>query len=141
MKTAQITFIAGTVPFIYLGAMHAIIAFKDIEHPNYFTPLNDKVRSMMQETTLRITNKTSMWKAWLGFNISHGLGIFTFGIIMLLLGLLCFDQLKLMAPIAIAFSTTYLWLSVKFWFNKPTIGITIGLQLFILSYILLLLLN
>ncbi|MEO8146739.1 MAG: hypothetical protein ABI723_03825 [Bacteroidia bacterium] len=141
MNYSQLLFIAGTIPFMYLGMVHVIIALKDIKDPRAFTPINDNVRKQMMVSPLRFTDKTTMWKAWLGFNISHGLGAFVFGLFLQLLVIqnpLCLIWLT---PLAVCISAIYLWLSLKFWFNKPTIGIATGLLFLLLAWIIQLLFN
>jgi hypothetical protein len=40
----------------------------------------------MQRTTIRLTRgRTSVWDGWLGFNITHGLGLIVLGMAVLLL--------------------------------------------------------
>ena len=65
-----------------------------------------------------------MWSAWLGFNISHGLGVFTFGLLCLLIAAQDFtlvERIDAIRPLTIAFSAAYLALSLRFWFRGPAI--------------------
>ena len=51
--------------------------------------------------------KPSMWRVWLGIHISHGLGIFTFGLLCLLIATHDFtlvERIDAIRPLAIAFS-------------------------------------
>ena len=40
----------------------------------------------MSQTRLRLTPRTDMWRAWVGFNYSHGLGLMVLGGLVLLSG-------------------------------------------------------
>ena len=66
----------------------------------------------------------TMWNAWLGFNISHGLGVFTFALLCLLIGAQDFsvvERIDAIRPLTVAFTATYLVLSLRFWFYGPAI--------------------
>ena len=86
----------------------------------------------MEGTGIRLRRKVpggnkarpSMWSAWLGFNISHGLGVFTFGLLCLLIATDDFElveRIDALRPLTIAFSAAYLALSLRFWFYVPAI--------------------
>jgi hypothetical protein len=65
-----------------------------------------------------------MWNAWLGFNISHGLGVFTVGLLALLIAAGDFrlvERIDAIRPLMIAFSAAYLALSLRFWFRGPAL--------------------
>jgi hypothetical protein len=75
-----------------------------------------------------------MWRGWLGFNISHGLGAATFGFTMLILALHDYglvQQISAIGPLTIAVSAVYFLLAVRFWFYAPAIGCGLGLACFI----------
>ncbi len=81
----------------------------------------------------------SMWRAWLGFNISHGLGAATFGFTMLILALHGYglvQQISAIKPLAIAVSAVYFLLAVRYWFYAPAIGCGLGLGCFIAAAVL-----
>jgi hypothetical protein len=132
-------FIAGTMPFIILGAIHIVYTLIDIRTPWKLAPYKDEVRISMLDSTLKLTKQTNMWRAWLGFNISHGMGVFIFGLVYLMLAesdfgiLLKITPLLYLAPL-VAFC--YLILSIKYWFNIPVIGASIGLGFFVAAVLL-----
>lgn len=133
---ARYLFILGTVPFILLGAIHIIYSVRDTWSPKKLTPYDDSVRVSMQKSTLALTRQTTMWRAWLGFNISHGIGVLFFGLIYLTLALSDFTlitKVTLLPYLAFAVSFSYFVLSVKYWFHIPTIGSGIGAACFLVS--------
>jgi hypothetical protein len=90
----------------------------------------------MQRSSLALTRQTTMWRAWLGFNISHGIGVLFFGLIYLTLAISDFaliTRITLLQYFALIVSVSYLVLSVKFWFHIPTIGSGIGAACFLVS--------
>jgi len=139
-EIAQYLFQIGTIPFIALGLLHTLYSLADVIKPRKLTPRNDQVRQMMTETGMKITNRTTLWLAWLGFNISHGIGVLFFGLIFLLIALYDFkliQSIKFLIPLAILMSASYFVLAIRFWFYIPAIGTGIGLICFTLSYLML----
>jgi fucose 4-O-acetylase-like acetyltransferase len=126
---AKIFFIAGTIPFITLGFMHWLYTFMDMSTPRKLAPRDDAVRLAMDATTLKLTARTTMWKAWMGFNHSHSLGAIVFGLVFLILALQDFTALSKNMPlmtIAVVVPLIYLWVGLRFWFRTPIIGISVS---------------
>ena len=86
---AQAWFVAGTIPFLFAGGLHALLALTDTARPRYFAPRDRSVKPALEGTRIRFGGDAapSMWRAWLGFSISHGLGVFTFGLLCLLIAI------------------------------------------------------
>ncbi len=123
---AQVWFIAGTVPLLLAGGLHVLLTLVDTVRPRYFAPRDAAVVAALEGTRIRFggASAPSMWRAWLGFNISHGLGVFTFGLLCLLIATHDFtlvEQIDAIRPLTIAFSAAYLVLSLRFWFYGPAI--------------------
>jgi hypothetical protein len=125
-------FIAGTIPLMLASGAHAVGALFDVIRPRYFAPTDDAVRAAMEGTGLRLrrlvgggnTARPSMWDAWQGFNISHGLGVFAFALLCLLIATQDFtlvERISAIRPITVAFSGAYLALSLRFWFWGPAV--------------------
>jgi hypothetical protein len=80
--TAQAWFIAGTIPLILAGGGHALATLLDTVRPRFFAPIEGSVKPLLEGTGIRFRRMfpggsgatPSMWRFWLGFNISHGLG-------------------------------------------------------------------
>jgi hypothetical protein len=135
---AKYLFILGTVPFILLGAIHILYSVRDVWSPKKLTPYDDSVRVSMQQSTLVLTRQTTMWRAWLGFNISHGIGVLFFGLIytLALSDFTLITKVTLLPYLAFAVSISYFVLSVRYWFHIPTIGSGIGAACFLVSLFL-----
>ena len=120
-----------------MGTGHAVIAMIDVFRPTQFTPIDDSVRDSMKSTGLRFARgRTSMWDAWLGFNISHGLGALIFGVVVVALGkyLTLIEPSKILLLAPVIFGFIYFYLSVRFWFYLPTIGISLATACFIAAW-------
>lgn len=134
MRTGQTLFIAGTLPFILLGALHTLYSLLDTIHPRRIVPRDAELIARMQASALRLTKETDMWRAWLGFNLSHGLGAFVFGLVYLIMAIGHFTVLQtapLLLIIAPAVALAYLVLSIKYWFRIPILGTGLGFVLFL----------
>ena len=125
-SAAEAFFIAGTIPPILAGGLHVALTLVDTVRPRYFTPRDATLNPALERTPMRFGGRAapSMWRAWLGFNISHGLGVFTFALLCLLIALQDFDlveRIHVIRPLTIAFSATYLVVSLRFWFWAPVL--------------------
>jgi hypothetical protein len=126
LDPAQAWFIAGTIPLVVGGALHVLLTLVDVVRPRYFAPKDGSLKPALEGTRIRFGGRAapSMWNAWLGFNISHGLGVFTFGLLCLLIALHDFrlvERIDAIRPLAIAISAAYLAVSLRFWFYGAVI--------------------
>ena len=132
MGNAQGWFVAGTIPLLLGGGLHAIATLLDTVRPTFFTPIDASVKPVTEGTGIRLRQmfpggdgaRPSMWRVWLGIHFSHGLGIFAFALLCLLIAAHDFSLVEEIAPIrpiTIAFSAALLVLSVRFWFYGPLI--------------------
>lgn len=128
----QAWFIAGTIPFLVGGGAHALLTLVDAIRPTYFTPTEDSVRPEVEATGIRFRRlvpggdhgRPSMWRAWLGFNISHGLGVFAFALLALVIAIEEPDLLaraEAIVLVALVVSAAYLLVALRFWFWLPVL--------------------
>jgi len=133
-------FIAGTIPFVLLGLLHWLYTFMEMRKTGgKFSPRDDVVRIGMQATTMNITNRTTLWKAWIGFHHSHSIGAVFFGLIYLILALQDFAGLAAnttLMRLAAVVPLIYLWVGFRFWFRTPIIGIAIGATCILIAFAL-----
>jgi len=139
--SAQAWFIAGTVPLILAGGLHALYALRDTVRPTYFTPIDRSVKPVVEGTGIRLVGKAtpSMWRVWLGINMTHGLGIFAFGLLCLLIAIQDFDtveRIDAIRPLTIAFSGALLAVSLRFFFYGPVIITAIATACFTVAAVL-----
>lgn len=132
----QLLLIVGSSIFVLLGVVHGVLTLQDIGNPRNFTPRDAGLRTAMQQSTIALHPKINLWRAWLGFNFSHSLGLFMFGGAFLYVGIfhsLLFSQTPLLQGCSILVSAAYLVISLKFWFSKTSIGSGISMGCFILA--------
>ncbi|MCZ6862898.1 MAG: hypothetical protein O7I42_21970 [Alphaproteobacteria bacterium] len=123
-------FIAGSIPFVVLGFAHIAYSISDSTRPARIVPREPELIESMKAGRLVITRQTTVWRAWIGFNISHGMGVFLFGLVVLYAALFGFEA-NLSAMPALFYASplvaaVYLILSLKYWFRIPAIGTGIG---------------
>lgn len=128
----------GGLLLALMGAFHAAFSLADDFKPRQFTPLNDDVRHQMKETDVRFSRRMNMWQAWIGFNISHGLGAFSFGVIYFLIAMHEFSFLVSFKPLmlfGVLVSLIYFLAALRYWFYGPAIGTGIGFACFAVAHV------
>jgi len=112
--------VAGGI-FGLLGLLHAIYTLADMRRPRRLAPSDPELVARMRASGLRLSkDRTNMWDAWLGFNLSHSLGAIVFGI-------LCITAASRQSLVFLAIvSLIYLVLAIRFWFYVPATGIAIA---------------
>ena len=61
------------------------------------TPRDPALQVSMSQISPVITRETTMWRAWMGFNAGHSMGLILFGLVFCFLAL-AHDQLLFQSP-------------------------------------------
>lgn len=125
--------------FLLLGSFHGFLTLKDLIEPVTFTPRDPAVREAMQQSSLAFRSDINLWKAWMGFNLTHSLSLILFGSPFLYVGILkpdVFASSLAIQAVSIFVSAIYVILSYNFFFSTPTIASIIGLVCFIAAVVL-----
>jgi hypothetical protein len=73
---SAILLILGGSVFGVLGGLHAIYTLLDLRNPRRLVPVDPSLIHAMANSALRLSHGgTDMWRAWIGFNFSHSLGV------------------------------------------------------------------
>jgi hypothetical protein len=124
--------------FVLLGLLHALYTYLDIERPRRLVPRDPAVTQAMAQSHLRLSGTgTTMWRAWVGFNFSHSLGVVLFGLVCIGAGRVLVTML-LPAWILFAFvviALMYLALGLLYWFRIPVAGIALGLVCLLIAWL------
>ena len=138
---AQVLLIVGAGILLMMGAGHGVLTLLDTIRPRYFTPIDDSVRLAMEgakrlgmQRGLPVSPKGNMWRAWLGFNLSHSLGAVVYSSILLVLALhhfAVFAESGLIQGAVLGVTSTYWVISIRFWFWVPSVGISAALLCFL----------
>ena len=138
-ELSRYIFLAGAVPFVVLGAAHALATPRTPAQRKGLSPRTPAVREAMTNDTILLTRRTTMWLAWVGFNLSHSLGAVVFGSFVLLVGRssMSFDtQAAAFLPFTVVVCGLYLILARRYWFRTPIIGIAVSGICFVVSWVL-----
>ena len=111
--------------FLILGVGHGVLTLQDLRNPTFFTPITDGVREQMAGTAIALNRHANLWRAWLGFNLSHSVGLVVFGATALLFATRYYSLYAnsgLLQLAAIIVSAVYVLLAARFWFWGPVVG-------------------
>jgi hypothetical protein len=132
-----ILLILGGAVFGVLGGLHAIYTLLDLRNPRRLVPADPSVAQAMANSAVRLSRGgTDMWRAWVGFNFSHSLGVLLFAALAVWAG----SRIKTL-PVGIIPALTligclYLVLALRYWFRTPAIGVAIGTGCFAAAWVL-----
>ena len=135
---SRLLLILGGSVFGVLGALHALYTLLDLRNPRRLVPVDPSVAHAMANSALRLSGgRTDMWRAWIGFNFSHSLGV-------LLVAVLAFWAASRFNTLSLSVSTgvmtligcVYLILALLYWFRSPAIGVAIGTGCFAVAWAL-----
>lgn len=134
---ATLLILGGTV-FGVLGTLHVIYTLLDLRNPRRLVPADPSVAQAMANSALRLSGgRTDMWRAWIGFNFSHSLGVLMVAGLALWAGLR-FNTLPvgIIIPALTLIGSVYLVLALLYWFRVPAIGVAIGTGCFAAAWVL-----
>jgi hypothetical protein len=129
--------ILGGAVFGALGILHASYTLLDLRDPRRLVPVDPSVAHAMADSAVRLSDGgTDMWRAWVGFNFTHSLGL-----LLLAAGAICAGWRINTLPHSVLCALTlvgciYLVISLLYFFRAPVIGVAIGTACFAAAWIL-----
>lgn len=130
MWIAQTLVFAGAFIILVLGSVHLLYTFRGSK----LHPRDADLIARMRETSPVLTRETTIWKAWIGFNASHGFGAMlfgaTYGYLAVAQSALLFSSTYLQA-LGLAMLIGYLALARAYWFSIPRRGIALAAVLYV----------
>lgn len=130
---AYLLALAGMIYFA-LGAIHLWYTF----YTRKFYPADPGLIDQMKAIAPRISNGTTVWKAWMGFNASHSTGAMFFGFALIYLPTVLGESAIFIA-VAFINSLYYVWLARTYWFRIPLMGTGLAASLVLLALVIQLL--
>lgn len=124
MLIGALLVIAGLV-YTVLGLLHAVFTLLDERNPRRLAPDDPAVVTAMQSSKLKLSRGvTTMWQAWISFNLTHSLAAILLGtacfIVAAHLGLFVFSPWALLALAAV--SGVFALIGLRYWFGVPRAG-------------------
>lgn len=129
MTTAQLLVAASATIVGTLGALHLLYTF----HGDKLHPRDPEVRRAMERTFPVLTRQTSFWRANVGFNASHGLGIVVFALVYGHLALAqpaVFGGSPFLSTLGLAVLLAYAALARRYFFSVPLRGVLLACALY-----------
>ncbi len=129
---SKILWLTGSAIFFILGVIHFYYTFFTTK----FDPRNKNVAHEMENSPMRLTDETTMWKAWTGFNASHSASAIFIGLVNIFLAIKYFYVIEdsfLFSFLTIVTSVFYMWLAKKYWFSIPFYGLLVATMCFVAS--------
>lgn len=139
-SSAMITILLmfGGAIFGVLGALHTVYTLLDLRKTRRLVPEDPSVAQAMANSAVRLSSGgTNMWRAWIGFNFSHGLGVLLVGTLAVFAG----SRAKalpvgIIIPGVTLISCIYLVLALLYWFRAPAIAVALASGCFAAAWVL-----
>jgi hypothetical protein len=77
-----------------------------------------------------------MWRAWIGFNFSHSLGLLLLATVAIWAGFQINRLPVAIMPMLTLVGCAYLLLALLYWFRIPAIGVAIGTGCFAVAWVM-----
>ena len=119
---------SGSV-ILALGLVHLLYTFVGTK----LLPRDEALLTAMQAAAPNLTRKTTMWRAWIGFNASHSNGAILFGLVYGYLALAHASflfQSRFLLLVGLAMLVGYVFLAKLYWFSIPLRGIALATALY-----------
>ena len=126
---------ASAAVFALLGVLHLVYTLHDFgKKPKYFRPRDSSLLPAMRQTTLGIApGGRDYWSGILGFNLSHGIGVLLFA---LLIAVATEYQIVWLKPLLAAIGLAFAGIAWRCWFRIPMWGCLIGTALMVAGWLL-----
>jgi hypothetical protein len=134
LVSAALLYGVGGAIFIVLGVVHGVYTLLDLRRPRRLVPAEHGLIAAMQASPVRLAGpKSSMWRAWVGFNLSHSLGA-------LVVGAVCAGWVA-SGPVAggwvpALLGAAYFAVGWSCWFVIPNLGIGLATLCFVAAALL-----
>jgi len=134
MFIARLLICASSAVVLVLGIAHLLIMYRGTK----LKPRDQLLYEKMQLVPPIVSSETTMWKAWVGFNESHSIGLILFAAIYGFLAVGHFELLFGSVYLSIVGGLVlirYVMLARKYWFNIPLAGASASLLLYLAAQV------
>lgn len=132
-----ILLILGGGVFGVLGTLHVIYTLLDLRNPRRLVPADPSVAQAMANSAVRLSGGgTDMWRAWIGFNFTHSIGVLLFAALAIWAGARINRLPAGIMPALTLIGCVYLVVAVRYFYRSPAIGIAIGTGCFAAAWVL-----
>jgi len=122
---AKILMVLSTSIILTLGVVHLVYTFWG----PMLTPRDPALQISMSQISPVITQETTMWRCWVGFNASHSMALILFGLVFGFLAL-AHGQLLFRSPfllaVGLAMLAAFVVLCKLYFFSSPLTSISLA---------------
>ena len=124
--------VSGASVLMVLGVVHGALTLASKPTHGAFAATQADVQAAMQAPTglgLAPDLDTTLWRAWIGFNLSHAVGLVVVAAAIMVPAVGDLDAATsqpLYLVLTLAVPAVYLVVSVRHWFARPTRAIAVG---------------
>jgi hypothetical protein len=130
--TARLLMVLSASILLTLGTMHLAYTLWGTS----FAPRDPALQVSMSRISPVLTKETTMWRCWMGFNVSHSMGLILFSLVYGYLAL-AHDQLLFRSPFLLLVGLVTLACLIVicrlYFFRAPLIGVSISFVLYVVS--------
>jgi len=125
---------SAAIPLLF-GLLHLLFTF----HGTKILPRDRELQTRMEQVSPVITRQTTMWKAWVGFNASHGFGLILFGAAYGYLAIVrsgFLFQSGFLLWLGLVLLLGYVFLARRYFFRTPFRGLVLATILYGLALVI-----
>ena len=130
--TARLLMVLSASILLTLGTMHLAYTIWGTS----FAPRDPALQVSMSRISPVLTKETTMWRCWMGFNVSHSMGLILFSLVYGYLAL-AHNQLLFRSPFLLLVGLVMLACLIVvcrlYFFRAPLIGVTISCVFYVVS--------
>ena len=130
--TARLLMVLSASILLTLGTMHLAYTLWGTS----FAPRDPALQVSMSRISPVLTKETTMWRCWIGFNVSHSMGLILFSLVYGYLAL-AHDQLLFRSPFLLLVGLVMLACLIVvcrlYFFRAPLIGVSISFVFYVVS--------
>ena len=126
MMTAAVWILISATIMGLLGIGHFVLTYFGPK----LLPRDRSLQEAMQQVSPVITTQTTIWRAWLGFNVSHSMALLLFGLVY---GYLAFAHSEFLFQsgylqlVGLFVLVSFVVLAKLYWFISPLVGASLAL--------------
>jgi hypothetical protein len=132
---AKILMVLSASIILTLGVFHLVYTF----YGSNLTPRDPALQISMSQISPVITNETTMWRCWVGFNATHSMGLILFGLVFGFLALahgqILFHS-RFLLVVGLAMLGSLVVVCKMYFFSGPLTGVSISLACYVASIVL-----
>jgi hypothetical protein len=115
-----------------LGTLHLVYTFWGQQ----LRPRDPSLQISMSQISPVVSKETTMWRAWLGFNVTHSMALILFGLVFGFLALAHGEILfhsRFLLVVGLAVLTGLVVVCKLYFFSSPLAGVSIALACYVAS--------